>query len=633
MCGIAGYFLTPGAEPLANCLELMQASLYHRGPDSQDSVVAGRAGFTQTRLAIIDLEGGRQPFIASRPEGSALLVANGEIYNHEDLRAELADGFAFQSRSDCEVLLALWLARPDQLVSAARGMFAAGLYDEARDEGCLVRDPFGIKPLYYCAHESGLYFASEISALRAIGLGAPTADRLAAAYVLDKQFVPSPQDSFSGIHRLAPGERLVIRAGRIAERSADTPLRMAAAISAPADLDSMLYDSVAAHQMSDVPFGLFLSGGVDSSVLLAMMARLRQDGQIAAHTPELLAYTARFDSRDVADESTLARHLAMQAGAAFIDVVYDRTRFFAEAGAAVAAMDEPVADYAILPSFALAKRARRDVKVVLSGEGGDEFFAGYGRYRAGMRPFGAKFPNRPGPALDAGLLRDDLARHLAEDLEAQAGRLPSRADRLLDKDKALQQLQHYDIDSWLPDNLLVKLDRCLMRNSLEGRTPFIDKKLSAFGFHLPFDQKLRGKQGKYALKAWLADHLPDAQPFARKRGFSVPVGRWIAAEAEALSTALAGQSGCIFDFFHCKRRADIGQLYFSNKVFVEPVIGRHIRHHHPQKIINLAAHPVEFNHLFALRDCAGKFSQPVSIMLICFNRHKYRHAKANFCRL
>ena len=233
--------------------------------------------------------------------------------------------------------------------------------------------------------------------------------------------------------------------------------------------------------MSDVPFGLFLSGGVDSSVLLAMMAQLRQDGQIAEHTPKLLAYTARFNSEQVADETELARLLARQTGAAFIDVVYDRNRFFAECGAAVKAMDEPVADYAILPSFALAKRARQDVKTVLCGEGGDEFCRLW-PLPAGLRLIGAKFANRAGPALNAGLLRPDLARELTADLARQDSRLPPWTSRLSDKAAALQTLQAYDIDSWLPDNLLVKLDRCLMHNSLEGRTPFIDKMLSVYGF-------------------------------------------------------------------------------------------------------------------------------------------------------
>ena len=538
MCGIAGYFLKPHAHPLPDCLEIMQASLHHRGPDGQETAHAGRAGFTQTRLAIIDLAGGRQPFATPRPGGTALLVANGEIYNHQSLRAELEDSFSFQSRSDCEVLLPLWLTRRQELVTAPRGMFAAALYDEGTDEGCLARDAFGIKPLYYCVHDTGVYFASEMTALRAIGLGETAPDRHCAAYVLDKQFAPYPFTPFEGIQKLAPGEQLVITAGQITSRHRHRPLAQPGPPSDAADLDSHIHNSVEAHQMSDVPFGLFLSGGVDSSVLLAMMARLRQTGQIADHTPDLLAYTARFDSAEVADETALARALADQTGAEFIDVVYDRNRFFSECGAAVEAMDEPVADYAILPSFALAKRARQDVKVVLCGEGGDEFFAGYGRYRAGLRAIAAKQPNRAGPALNAGLLRADLAAALRAELAQQTRGLPNWTRRLTDKTTSLKQLQSYDIDSWLPDNLLVKLDRCLMRNSLEGRTPFIDKMLSVYGFHLPFDQKLNGKQGKYALKAWLAEHLPDARPFVRKRGFTVPVGHWIESEADALSGAL-----------------------------------------------------------------------------------------------
>ena len=539
MCGIAGYFLKPEATALPECLEIMQARLHHRGPDSKDSVVLGQAGFTQTRLAIIDLAGGRQPFLSGQPNGRAMLVANGEIYNHDPLRRALETEFSFQSRSDCEVLLPLWLHRPDDLLSAPRGMFAAALYDEATDTGCLVRDPFGIKPLYYCTHETGLYFASEITALRAIGLGTDSADRLSAAFVLDKQFAPHPVTPFAGIQKLAAGEQLVINSGRISGQSRHNPLDEAAE-ARPADaLDFQINNSVEAHQMSDVPFGLFLSGGVDSSVLLATMAGLRKSGQRPDHTPRLLAYTARFDSDSIADETELARALARKADADFIDVVYDRDRFFSECGLAVSAMDEPVADYAILPSYALAARARQDVKVVLSGEGGDEFFAGYGRYRAGLRPIGPKFANRPGPALKAGLLRPDLAGALQAELSQQADRLPDFRTRLCQREQALAQLQRYDSDSWLADNLLVKLDRCLMHNSIEGRTPFVDKFLSVYGFHLPFDQKIRGKAGKYALKAWLAEHLPEARPFTRKRGFTVPVGHWIEADAARLGPAVA----------------------------------------------------------------------------------------------
>ena len=539
MCGIAGYFLKQGAQPLPDCLDIMQARLHHRGPDNKDTAILGRAGFTQTRLAIIDLAGGHQPFLSDQPDGRAMLVANGEIYNHQALRGELEAGFSFQSRSDCEVLLPLWLTRAEELCSAPRGMFAAALYDEATDTGCLVRDPFGIKPLYYCAHETGLYFASEITALRAIGLGDKDADRLCAAYVLDKQFAPCPVSPFSGIRKLATGEQLRIQNGQITSRLRYNPLDGAGQPSDPQALDSQIHDSVEAHQMSDVPFGLFLSGGVDSSVLLAAMTQLRQAGKTAGHSSELLAYTARFDSDTLADETELARTLARKTGAEFIDVRYDQTLFFAQCGAAIEAMDEPVADYAILPSYALAARARQDVKVVLSGEGGDEFFAGYGRYRAGLRLVGAKFANRPGPALTSGLLRADLAGHLKDHLQRQTDRLPSVTSRMVRREQALAQLQRYDSDSWLPDNLLVKLDRCLMRNSLEGRTPFVDNRLSVYGLHLPFDQKIRGKDGKYALKAWLAEQLPEARPFTRKRGFTVPVGQWIEADADRLGTAVA----------------------------------------------------------------------------------------------
>ena len=240
--------------------------------------------------------------------------------------------------------------------------------------------------------------------------------------------------------------------------------------------------------MADVPLGLFFSGGVDSSAILAALADLRaRDG----HADPILSYTVRFDT-EADDETALAASLAADEGAEFIDVPYGRDDFLADAGLAALACDDPVADYVILPTSHLARRAARDVKVVLSGEGGDEFFAGYGRYRAGLRPLGARFPTRPGAALRAGLFSGAVAGDLGEHYRVAATRMPGFARRLFDRDGALAALQRHDIEDWLPNDLLIKLDRCLMRHGLEGRTPFVDRVMSPFGFHLPAGAKLQG---------------------------------------------------------------------------------------------------------------------------------------------
>lgn len=540
MCGIGGYFLKPGGTAPAGFLDRLEEGLRHRGPDGSGQAKAGSAGFCHTRLAIIDLEGGGQPFRHNTEAGPALAIANGEVYNHHQLRATLPADM-LDSASDCAVLLPLWLEHGPGFVEQLRGMYAAALYDAGHDRGCLIRDPFGIKPLYLLEDERGVFFASELTALRrALGYDAPPS-RQAAASILDRQFILGGATPFAAIRKLAPGEAVTIEAGRITASRIDDPLSQPIGGPREEDLDGLLRSTVEAHQLSDVPFGMFLSGGVDSSILLALMAQLRLAGQVPDHTPELLAYTARFDRASVADETDHARQLADKVGASFIDVGYGEADFLREAGMAVAATDDPVADYAILPTWHLARRASADVKVILTGEGGDEFFAGYGRYRAGLRPLGAKMPNRPGPALNAALLHDDLAAGLRAQLAVRPR--PSFGQRLMARDEALRALQRHDIAEWLPDNLLIKADRCLMHHGIEGRTPFIDRHLSAHGFHLPADRKIRGRHGKAALKFWLEQHLPEAAPFTPKRGFTVPVGEWIARHARHLAPLAASVEG------------------------------------------------------------------------------------------
>ncbi|MEK9558157.1 MAG: asparagine synthase (glutamine-hydrolyzing), partial [Alphaproteobacteria bacterium] len=467
-----------------------------------------------------------------------------EIYNHNALRGELCQGYSFTSGSDCETVLALWARQGTGILNRLRGMYAAALYDPKSGEGLLVRDPFGIKPLYIAETGFGIAFASEIAALRAAMNETGDPDPLHAACIIDRQHAPDDLPTFANIRRVAPGETLVICGGRITGRHCDSPLdAQSAASSNPDAFETALHDSVSAHLMADVPLGLFFSGGVDSSAILAALADLRaRDGS----GEPILTYTVRFDARldrGGDDETDAARGLAAAEGADFVDVPYGKADFLADAGMAALACDDPAADYAILPTLHLARRAASDVKVILSGEGGDEFFAGYGRYRAGMRPVGAKFPTRPGAALRAGLFHNELASQLAARYRKSAAKMPSMMTRLTDRDGALATLQRHDIEDWLPNDLLIKLDRCLMRHGVEGRTPFVDRQMSAYGFALPVAAKIGDGGGKRLVKSWLAERMPDCKPFARKRGFTVPVGSWIAGESSVLGPLVASQPG------------------------------------------------------------------------------------------
>ena len=542
MCGIGGYFLRSGGSAPADTLDRIEAALAHRGPDGSGRFTDSHVGFVHTRLSIVDLAKGAQPFIAPAEDGGKVLIANGEIYNHAALRQAHCSGYDFRSNSDCETLLALWARQGTSALRQLRGMYAAAFYDPGTAEGVLIRDPFGIKPLYVCETANGLFFASEIAALRAIGLADTDPDRLHAACIIDRQFAPDDIAGFPAIRRVAPGEMLIIRNGQIAGAIIDTPLEAGKPDPIVATLDgfeAQLHDSVEAHLMADVPVGLFFSGGVDSSAILASLADLRsRDG----HAEPILTYTVRFDG-GVEDGTELAASLATAEGAQFVDVPYGKTDFLADLGKTALACDDAVADYAILPTLHLARRAARDVKVVLSGEGGDEFFAGYGRYRAGLRPFGAKFPTRAGPALRTGLFDRDVARRLARRYELAGATMPGFLHRLADRPAALAALQRHDIHDWLPNDLLIKLDRCLMRHGLEGRTPFIDRRLSTYGFHLPLAAKIGPGGGKHLVKSWLERRLPACMPFARKRGFTVPVGGWIAEESRALAPLVAAQDG------------------------------------------------------------------------------------------
>ncbi len=532
MCGIAGIMRSPDAPPPDQALGArLAAALAHRGPDGVGVHIDRQLLLVHTRLAIIDLATGAQPLFAP---GGLALIANGEVYNYRELRRAMP-GVAFATASDCEPPLALFRTQGLGFTAAMRGMYALALHDAGTRTLVLARDPFGIKPLYLAERADGIAFASEPAALVAAGLVPARLNEGPRDEFLELQFSTGTATVFAGITRLAPGEVVAIRDGRIVARRrlAALPEGGPEAIdeaAALARLDGALMDSVAMHQRADVPYGLFLSGGIDSAAILAAMARL--------DSRPVLAFTAGFDVPEAADERTAARAAAGAAGARHHEITVTEADFWAHLPAIAAAMDDPAADYATLPTWLLAREARRDVKVVLSGEGGDEIFAGYGRYRAAMRPWwlGGRAMRARGILDRLGLRRDPPAawRDGIAAAEARAA-TPGRT--------RLMAAQAADIAEWLPNDLLAKLDRCLMAYGVEGRTPFLDPVVAAAAFRLPDALKLRDGRGKYLLRRWLAENFPAARPFARKQGFTVPVGAWIARQGPLLGPLVAAQPG------------------------------------------------------------------------------------------
>jgi asparagine synthase (glutamine-hydrolysing) len=403
-------------------------------------------------------------------------------------------------------------------------MYAIAIHDRAFRTLTLSRDPFGIKPLYTVQTEAGLAFASEPAALLAAGLVTRAVDRGKLGELLQLQFYTGAGSIFPGIDRVLPGETVTLREGRRHAARRDVAVAEAAAAPPVSDeeavrlLDEVLENAVDLHQRSDVPYGMFLSGGIDSAAILAMMARL--------NAAPVLAFTAGFDVPGVADERDAAAVSAAAAGARHERVAISEAMVWAHLPEIVAAMDDPVADYAIIPTWFLARRARQDVKVILSGEGGDEMFAGYGRYRAAARMPLLRKKMRVKGVFD-GL---DVLRVAPEHWRAGI----AAAEREHAPLPPLKRAQLTDIADWLPHDLLLKLDRCLMAHGVEGRTPFVDREVAKFAFSLPENFLVRNGMGKFVLRLWLEKHFPAARPFAKKQGFDVPIGAWIAAQGAAL---------------------------------------------------------------------------------------------------
>lgn len=565
MCGIAGIFqFDPAARPPRPLLQRMTDLLAHRGPDDAGYEVVGPVAFGHRRLSIIDISnGGHQPM--TNDDGSIVIVYNGECYNYRELAQGMRGrGHRFRSTSDTEVILRLYEEKGDACFSELQGMFALAIWDGRRRRLILARDRLGIKPLYVTHDRERLLFASEMKALLADPRTETELDRIALGDYLHLLSVPDPRSIFRGIRKLQPGHLIVADAEGVRERpywtlpvAIDEGMSYEAAVSG---FQQRFAEAVSSHMVADVPVGAFLSGGVDSSAIVA------HAGKVTNHQIETFSIT--FPGLEEFDESPYAQAVADHCGAKHH--AFRLTPDLVEALPKIAwHADEPFAISSAFALYFISKVARDHVKVVLSGDGGDEVFGGYV-----WRHF--DFPELPkaaswGAQRAAGMLRrypalrSVLPGRLADRLNSLASRdqrylnafitfhdselhellEPQLAAEVVEawQDNAVQRCLeeapggeqlasklYADIKTTLVSEMLTKADRMTMANGLEGRVPFLDHRLVEWAFTVPARHKIQGTNGKALVKTALESYLPHDILYRRKQGFNVPLKIWMRGE-------------------------------------------------------------------------------------------------------
>lgn len=568
MCGICGRLESDRARPAeSDLVRRMTRRLQHRGPDGSGVFVSGPVALGHTRLSIIDLNTGGQP-IANEDE-TVWIVYNGEVYNFPELRAGLVRrGHRFRSTTDTEVIVHLYEELGVDCVKQLRGMFAFAIWDERRQALFCARDRVGIKPFYYCETGTGLVFGSEIKALLCDPAVPRDVDPLAIDDFLSFSYVPGERTLFRAIRKLPPGHVLWAQDGTVTRRQywdlafPSAPVELSFA-DACRELRTRVQTTVREHMIADVPVGVLLSGGVDSTVVLGCAAQ--------ETSRRMQTFTVGFDGADFADERPFARLAAEQFGAEQHAITLTPQDFSGFLTRYVWQMEEPVYEPPAVALHFVSELARRHVKVVLSGEGGDEAFGGYHNYRnllwleglkrglgsrgsrllSGALGPASRLPGLARLAKYAPLLRTPLSSyyysrrstpftHFAsvrselytgEQLHrCHAHRPGALVDRLFATVRdtgPLSQMLYVDTKTWLPDDLLVKADKMTMANSLELRVPLLDHALLEFAAALPPSYKVKGAETKRILKAAFADVIPPEIRHRKKVGFPVPVARWL----------------------------------------------------------------------------------------------------------
>ena len=568
MCGICGKVNldrnAASVEP--RLIRAMMDTIRHRGPDDDGLHVAPGVGLGHLRLSIIDLGTGHQPL--SNEDCTIWIVFNGEIYNYRELRAFLlSKGHVFKTQTDTEVIVHLYEELGPQCLEKLRGMFAFALWDEKKETLILARDRVGIKPLYYALTDNAIVFASEIKAI----LADPAVNRELAPEIIDRflsfLYVPGEETLLKGICKLAPGHYLRLKDGNAEIRQYwdlqfCKPSERPNLKDAENELSNLLAETVELHMIADVPVGVLLSGGVDSTAVLSCAAE-RTDKEISS-------YTVGFSDPGVDDERPYARLAAETCGSRHHEMTISASDFAEFLPRYVWHMEEPVCEPPAIALYYVSKLARNHVKVLLSGEGGDEAFAGYNNYRSiiwlerlkhvwpavnGSASWGlsqlnswvhsarvakyaplvnATFPDyyysrTSTPYRYSGngigeLYSADFVKSIDKEYTVEPIR---KLFSTVKNQSVLDQMLYIDTKTWLPDDLLIKADKMTMANSLELRVPLLDHKLLEFAASLPANYKLNGFTLKYIWKRALSRRVPDRILKRRKAGFPVPYESWL----------------------------------------------------------------------------------------------------------
>jgi asparagine synthase (glutamine-hydrolysing) len=563
MCGICGIlkfersgFFKP------NLISDMTTTMKHRGPDSSGICAVGPCQFGHRRLSIIDIATGQQPMSVTVDGKRVMIVFNGEIYNYLEIRRELLDRhYIFKTKSDTEVLLNAYREWGYECVNKFRGMFCFGIWDDTLKSLFLARDRMGIKPLYYYQNRGCFIFASEIKAILASGLVESDIDPFVLDSFLSLGYAPAPKTMFKGIRKLLPGHSMSIHEnGKIEVKCFwnynKSKINNISFDDAKGKLEQLLKDSVKMRLMSEVPLGVFLSGGIDSSAIIALMYKVADQ--------KINTFSVGYEGAEEANELCFARKVSEQFETEHHEFILEPFGFFDSIPELVRITEEPLVEMPAIPLYQIAKMAKPYATVLLSGEGSDEIFAGYGLYQkmlkmgriGGMAKYFELIPDSclPGDKLKkyANWLSSSISnryRGTSCDLTERIKRSFYSPDFLefskqndyldetflrwfrdVEGQPPLSQLLYVDSKTWLPDDLLLKADKMTMAASVELRVPFLDHKIVEFAASLPMRYKINKGIGKFILKKLMEKYLPKENIYRKKMGFTVPTKRWFAGD-------------------------------------------------------------------------------------------------------
>lgn len=600
MCGIVGIFYINGQQTVdREILTRMTRTIVHRGPDDEGFFISGPVGFGVRRLSIVDVAGGHQPI--SSEDGQIWVAFNGEIYNHPDLRLRLlVHGHIYRTNCDTETVVHSYEEYGERMVEQLRGMFAFAIWDGKKKRVLLYRDRLGIKPLYYCLLPNMLLFASEVKALLEYGVPFGVDEEVLECY-LRLGYVPGERTLFRQIYKLLPGCYLAADTGKPTVEirrywsPSFEPSEKWEEGRYLEEFDRLLEETVAQHRLGEVPQGIFLSGGVDSSSLLAINASQVRE--------PVLTFSVGYAEEREKSEFPYARRVAKLYGAQHFEYELSGKNFAESLPRLIWHMDEPVADPAAIPLFFVAQLAREHITVVHSGEGADEILAGYSIYTkmqwisgfqrlagslgAGMLEWSLRLPGVLHPlrryaewvheplqaryqgvrtVLTAGLLKQiaqdgfpgpERSRYrlgVFRELYARAQGFPE-----------LNQMLSVDLQTWLPNDLLVKADKMTMAASIELRVPFLDHFVVEFAGSLPCSLKIRDGQSKYLLKELMRKRLPAEILGARKRGFPIPLCQWLRGELFPVAQSWLLDSPLLSEFLVRQEMEKLLELHYSGR--------------------------------------------------------------------